>query len=333
MIVLGWTLIACSPELQNTLTPNLQWYATLLAVPALLVLSLPKRLWRGSPGLTAALGLTLALVLSAVATPEPLRAAVHAVKVGVVWLLWMPLLFARPTYARTALFGCLLAAGVNFAMILAAAAGVLDAAAPSGAGRWGTVLNAPGTLAQLGGFALAISAARLAAEPKLRLSQAGLAAAAMALIVLDGSRTAFLGAFGVVAFLAATGHRRAGAGEPSVRRTAQPWVWAGSAALTASVAAVWLLWEASPFSGSDGSRGLQLVAAQRIETIIERTRGVEGLTDLLERADKPRYRAMLDSIEAIRRNPLRGEGLDSTRSEGHTQQITIHNAYLQSWAD
>ena len=81
-----------------------------------------------------------------------------------------------------------------------------------------------------------------------------------------------------------------------------------------------------------GALPVGLAAAERARSVVE-TAPDRGLTDYLRRIDPARYGAMLASLDTIRRNPLVGAGLGSTRAPGNQTDITVHNAFLQAWAD
>src|SRR5690606_11580409 len=149
------------------------------------------RVARGRPpGLWPAAGLAAAVVAAGWSGEDPLRASVHAVKLILTWLIAFPLLYCRPAAAVAALDGLQAALWLNAGLIALGAAGDGWAAGPSGAGRWGTLLGAEGSLARRAVAVVACSLARLLASRRLTPGPAAQLAAAVGVALLDGSRAA-----------------------------------------------------------------------------------------------------------------------------------------------
>ncbi len=319
VVVTLWTFAVLSPRLHHSATENLQWYATAAALPLLLLLRPPRAAPSHLLGrLTPAVLLVAAMLLGSFVGDEPLRSTVHSVKTAVVWLALAPLLLLEPRLARSALHAALAAVLLNAGLLAAGALGFESLAAATGNGRWGTALNGPGYLARLGGFGFCYAAPALLASPRRR--DLSLAAASLALIAFDGSRSALLGV--AVALPAALWAARSGP-RTGTRRALPVRTLAAGVGFAAVFA---LLWHAPRLGFTEMVAGERLRAALATPTSL-------SLRGYLESVDKARFGALLASLEAIRENPLVGGGLGSTRAPGSETDITVHNAYLQAWAD
>jgi O-antigen ligase len=187
-------------------------------------------------------------------------------------------------------------------------------------GRFGTILNTPGSLWRVGVLALAGSVLRFSSG-RAKPRDLPLLLGSLVLLLLDGSRTAFVILFsGGVALVIALVRRsvsRAGGGRPLA-------IVVGVACLAPMLL---VLSAGSGLFFESGEVGLVRRGLTVVQAIVTRN------SDDIDRLDSVRSQMNRDVIAAIADHPVLGNGMGTTRSGATSGLVVIHNAYLQMWAD
>lgn len=302
------------------IVPNVHWFFT----AAVLALFSPRVFGARHSGpvkLTMMAGglLVMAIVMVAPTTTRPGYQLAEAGKLAAIFLVITPVMLARPDTSRGIRLGAEFATVINGALVLAGSLGVAGFLELRAVGRYGTILNGPGSLWRVGILVLLPSALNLLMGRSFVLPLT-MFVSSVALLVFDGSRTAALAiviACGFIGYFMVTEVRRNRyASRKLLLRTAV-------LGLVLLSGIVWRpIQQAYVENISFGERfGRFFNEAE--------TNGVSGV----ESVDEVRTDMLSAAIEAILEHPVVGSGMGSTAIDSPDGAVVVHDAYLQVWAD
>jgi hypothetical protein len=318
-VISSWVVLVTSADLK-AIVPYIHWYGTAVVI-LLLALTVRQPRWTGLRfGLLTGSLLPLSLCTVALASTTPGYELLEAGKLAILVLLVLPLLTTRLAIINAAQRGAAIAVCANAALALAGAVGHSALGALMAPGRFGTILNAPGSLWRVGILLLPGSTLRLFSG-RARLRDVTVLAASLLLLVLDGSRTAYviLIAFGAALFGALVRNTAAEARRGRLLAVAAR-IGVMAAVLVVAPALLNVFFE----SGDAGffQRGWEMAQA------------IGGAQNGgLQSVDRTRSDMIRDVLTAIREHPVLGTGMGRTTSLAANGPMVVHIAYLQVWAD
>jgi len=313
----GWVFLVTSAQLSLVL-PNVHWYLTAMLTVVLGLSFRPVRWEALRFPLLASFLLVVAICTVALASTDPAHDLIEAGKLAVILLLVLPLLASDSRVAAAAMRGAEIAVFVNAGLAVSATLGFMPLLGVSTPGRFGTILNWPGSLWRVGMLTIACSGLRFFAGVS-GFRDLLLFVASALLIILDGSRTAYLiilaGTFALAGAIFRTPSfriRRKGS-STVLRRTL----------VAAMLVAGFIVAKSIVSSDRSGSfeRGSNM-----LQTFIQ---GGDSLKDL----DDTRSEMPAAAWSAILDHPVLGTGMGTTRSSSEAGPMVVHIAYLQLWAD
>ncbi len=318
-----WSFLVFAADLKVTLWLYIHW----ATAGACVVLGLPtllrQRYRLRHPVYLAATTLILAMLLSAVTSPEPAEGAKQALKLVAILFGGMSLFVTHPKFARTAISAAVAAAVVNAALLGGGALFGLPTAYLLAPGRWGTALNWPGSLWRVGAVVFVYSLYRSGAERGRRrwlplLTLAGSAAC----IVGDGSRTALaLIPIAVLFWLYVIISERRLNHMDEARLLLRL---SGTAIATLGLA--WFILLRPGVQDESAQGGLARIRRTLPSAPAFSTEGAEG-------ADPARMEMLQAAIAAVVEHPFTGGGIGSTRIDTEFGPMVVHVSYLQVWGD
>jgi hypothetical protein len=311
-------LVASSADLKRLTSARIHW----VMMAAFLVIALPmlaRDRWKVHGPLAIFASMMVCAVIAS-GWGQPFYAFLEAGKLGLILGVFAFLLINHPQLAHTGFLALETATWLNAICLgsLLLYPGLL--ASLMAPGRWGTVLNAPGSLWRLGAATLVYGAYRIVAASQFPLRGFALCAASILLIYADGSRTAMLLLLTAVPFLLlfASWELR--------RRARAVRILCVTAALGACAFGILDL-RRRALSSDRSPRD----AVLRLMPIWEQLSGGQG--DGLAGLDTSRSE-MLDTVLAkLRENPIWGGGIGRARVQYSGGEIVVHMTYLQVWSD
>jgi O-antigen ligase len=314
-----WVVLATSTDLKQ-LIPYIHWYAT-IALVLLTGLTLLHARWDAIRlALAAGSLLVLSICVVAAASANPVYELLEAGKLGIILLILLPLLTTGMPAVRAALRGAKISVCANVAMALAGALGHSSLGSLMAPGRFGTILNTPGSLWRVGVLLFAGSTRRICSE-RDGMGDLPFFLASLVLLFLDGSRTSFVILCGasivILVSIARSAVREALRGRPFTVISRTLLVGLTVVALPA--------WRALFFE--TGEIGFFERGANVLEAL--NTNDSENIRAI----DSSRLDMNRDVIEAILDHPILGTGMATTRTSTAVGPVVVHNAYLQIWAD
>ncbi|WP_135257489.1 O-antigen ligase family protein [Thermus caldilimi] len=309
-----WVLLLLQADLKVTVHPYIHWWASivilLLALPLLVRLPYALRHWIKIFAISWAGFLILSVFLSSLVSDELLYGLVQAIKLTTILMFAFPLFLGNEGLWRIGISVFPIAVMTNLLFIVLGLtlspefAGVM-----TGDGRWGTLLNYPGSLWRVGMLVIVWAMYEVWNGQK-KLYWGLVLLGALALIYLDNSRTgAILAilAFLYTIFVLSLERKTPGTGLVFG-------VLIGVSLLTWSIA-----------SRELGVSGLLLQrAAESLNIALSR-----GFEDV----DPTRYKMIQVALQRIKETGLLGGGIGTTRAETDEGPMVVHNTYLQVWAD
>jgi hypothetical protein len=317
--ITAWVVLVTSADVKQ-IVPYVHWYGTIV-----LVLLTGTALWRALwSGLRFALvtGSVMVLSIGAVGlgSAHPVYELLEAGKLGAILLVVLPLLTSGLPATSAAFRGARIAVYVNVVLAFGGALGFGAVGGLMAPGRFGTILNTPGSLWRVGVLTLAGTVLRFSSG-RARPRDVPLLLGSLVLLLLDGSRTAFVILFSGGAALAIALLRR------SVSRAGRGRPLAIVAAVACLAPVLLVLSAGKGLFFESGEVGLVRRGLTVVEAIFT------GDRDDIERIDSARSEMNRDVIAAIADHPVLGSGMGTTRSGASAGPLVIHNAYLQMWAD
>ena len=311
------TVIAADIKLSNEI--YVHWVATALlfafGFPVLLYAKCSLR----SPLYFASAGMVIATLAATLNSPDLVYGLEQALKLGVILIGGLLLFSSDPYYAHVAFRAFIASVYLNSALVLLGFFGWDKAASQMSPGRWGTVLNFPGSLWRCGILVLGYAMMESIESRGRRGRSVLLLGLSLGLIMADGSRTGLL----LVPFaLVYCGYvllcRRSITAVPKAIVTLLVVATAGGA---------WMLLGGDIATREEyGESGFTRI--ERLFTNYSRG-GLSGGRD----SDEARVAMLMDSLDAIALHPLLGGGIGTTRSETEGGPIVVHMSYLQIWSD
>lgn len=302
VVVFGFVVLSLADGLKVFVHPRIPWMvfgvaATLGTAAGLRLMLRNFLVW-----LPAAGALVLSVVVVSTRSGQPIYDLAQGAKLAVVVGVGASLLVSQPRYSRVA-FGALVAAlSLNCVLLLCGLLGATSVAWEMAPGRWGTMLNPPGTLGRLGVAAWLYSG--YVAVIARRWWGWGLLIMCWGLVFMDASRAQFMLAAGIGVLLVGLAWVESGGGR--VRRVAL-----AAVVLTATT--------------------ISFLIGERPEIAAAMRSGTPDLSSLT--FDLGRGEALLAGLQAIRAHPFLGTGIGTTRVQTLTGPVVVHNAFLQVWAD
>jgi hypothetical protein len=311
-------LLVSSADVKRVTSDRIHWVA-MAAFLAIATPMLVRSRWKlNLPIVFAGALMTLAVVGSG--WSHPVYSLLEAGKLASILILFALLLINHPQLAHTGFRALEVAVWLN---VLCLATLLFDSgpfASLMAPGRWGTVLNAPGSLWRVGASTLIIGAYGVCAATKFPLRSLGLCGASILLIYADGSRTAIILLLSAVPFLAIFAFRE------FRRRTRAVRMFLVAAALGACVLGFVDLRRQALAT----DRNLY-DALLRVAPIWQQVTSLDG--EDLPVLDVSRYEMLHTVIERLRENPIWGDGIGGTRVHAAGSDIVVHMSYLQVWSD
>jgi len=320
VIVCIWVAFVSASALK-AMIPYVHWFATIAVVALLCPRFLGARYSRAVK--FTMLGgslLVLSIVIIVPMNLNPVYQLAEASKLAGILLVVTPLLLARSDTSRGLRLGAELAVAANGALVLMGFLGVSGVFTLMAFGRYGTVLNPPGSLWRVGILVLVSSSLNLLVGRSF-LWPLIMFTCSVALLVFDGARTAGLSilvAFGFVAYFMVKEMRNRGGF--ATRRVLARMTLLGVVLIGGIV---WRpIQEAYVGNVGFGDRLSGMFNAAE-------SSGVEGV----ESTDQNRAEMLRVAYDAIAAHPLLGTGMGTTSLSGIYDGLVIHDAYLQVWAD
>lgn len=267
------------------------------------------------PLIPGAFLLSLAILLAGFGQPGGPYSILQSVKIAVLLIYTSMFFLSAPRYAQIAFRGFLFAIGLNVVLVILGLLVMPDLAGMKGIGRWGTILNYPGSLWRVGITGFCYSAYLLSTEQRPAIRHVLLLSACLLLIVVDGSRTGgILVVLGALFLAAAVWMERSGHVLRLVTRMGVIGV-VGGAVIMFALSAFTL-----------GERSI----IERLELLLEvqQSGGFENMAQ-----SEVRYRMIAHALDEIHENPLWGEGIGTTTTPTSVGPMRVHNSYLQTWSD
>jgi hypothetical protein len=311
-------------DLKSAVHPDIHWLVTAVAATCLMpyLLRLDWRRPRAllGSGMAAAALLALAVLLAGFKSPDPLYAVAEAAKLAVILLGARALFMTEPELARAAARGFVWAIAANLLLLILGLLGA-PTASEMATGRWGTLLNYPGSLARLGFLGLCY-AGYLVLAWKQPLRHLAVLAACATLIYFDGSRTAVLVIAVLVPFLLFIRFSERRRGVARLGRLATVAI-ATAVLLLGVVGWQWLSVQTEVPEGTG--------AIARIEqfAVSVRLSGAAGFA----LADPVRARMLETGMDALRNASLIGGGAGTTQADTDLGLMVVHMTYLQIIGD
>lgn len=310
-VTLVWTVLVVSADLKVGISPYIHWAVSVIAAVLLFpyflrFLVVPyichtERFPRVPAMLPAAL-FVFSVLLPVFYGAELGHSAEQAAKLIVILLGSLALFAARPHLLSGAFSGLIVAVWVNVILVvLNLFVGAGTAGLMTGDGRWGTLLNYPGSLWRMAISVWMFAAYRVAKEKSI--PSFALLVGSTVLILMDGARTGIiLVSLGVLFLMfvlsSETKHSRL--------------------VLCISFAAV------IGVSGFMARSRLLSGSANNAVGGATRVGNVEDIT---------RLTMLQDAIYAVQSHPVFGTGIETTKSETIIGPMVVHMTYLQVWAD
>jgi len=359
-----WVILVTSATLK-WVVPYIHWYASAVLI-AILALSLPRPRWADLRlPLVASAALTLAICTLVFVSRNPVYEVLEAGKLAIILLVLLPLLTTSPALALAALRGAEISIWINLALVLVGKIASGAFSRMMARSRIGTALNTPGTLWRLAILLLVLAGMRyLFGGGTFR--NLLLFGTSFFLIVLDGSRTAFLLALIAPAIFTAV---FVSTFRPLLQRLRPRILLTRVGAMALVVACVFLargyfiresltseVWrdlsskmqriatQAKSAPGKSTTAGAKQASAAPAPQISSRP--AESTTPAssqpksaiepsvaLKAADSLRADMLRVVIAAIKKHPIIGTGMGTTLAVTSHGPIVVHMAYLQLWAD
>jgi len=328
LIICIWTIIILSADIKVSVNPHIHWIVTGLAI--ILIIPYIRQLKIHIPRLyLISAGLFIfSVLIAAFRSTYPLYDIVEAAKLGVILFGAMAFFNSHKEYTHISFKGFTLSAYINCALIIMGIAFLPILAKEMELGRWGTILNYPGSLWRVG-IAIFVYSGYLVYKTRFRnLSHIILLLSSLILIVFDGSRTGMLLLpFGLAYVVTIPMYEK--------KMKSISIAFAFIIALIVGFALIILWSHYSPLS--QVKPGQQLGAPSRISSLIESAgKGIWGAGQTPEELaanDQIRITMLKDVIAAIKLHPLFGTGIGSTKSMTRLGLMVVHITYLQVWAD
>lgn len=317
-IVWVWTVLVLARGLLDSVNPRVHWLVSAAAATVIAPFLLRVRFAAYAPGLLPAWLLTVAVLLSSLATPDPLYGLVEAGKLGVLLVVTLTLFVTHSRYAHDAFRGFVFSTFLNAVLLLGGFLGMALLSREMMLRRWGTLLDYPGSLWRVGILTVCWSAYLLVVGER-PLRHLALLAASLALIYFDGSRTGFLLCLVAAPFVVSVRIMEA-------RSLASRLATVGAAvALVLTLVAGWN-WAVSRRDASQASGTLGRIA------LLASSAKFEGVAALVA-ADPTRARMLQAGVTVLREARLVGTGMQTTRIDTEEGFMVVHMTYLQVLGD
>ena len=310
-------LLVSSADLKRLTSERIHW----VALAAFLVVALPmlaRARWRIHGPLVIFASMILCAVVAS-GWGQPLYACLEAAKLALILVLFTLLLINHPQLPHTGFFALEIATWLNLLCLASIAVYPGLLASMMAPGRWGTILNAPGSLWRPGAATLVCAAYRIIGAPRLPLRGLLSCGASIVLIYADGSRTAMILLAATLPVLLVFAFRE-------LRQRAQM-VRIACVVLAACAGAAGVF-DARQRILSGRSSSDAVIRVQPIwdELANRQSDGLAGLD--LSRSE------MLDTVLGkLRENPIWGSGIGGARVQTPGGGIVVHMTYLQVWSD
>ena len=318
IVVYLWVLLLTSSDIKNITALYVHWWAL---VPLLVCLfpTLLRAKWRIDLSILFS-GLFFTAAVMIAGWEDPKYAAEQAGKLAVICIGSFLLFQQFPGLARTGFTAIRHSVYLNTALLASMAIFPGFAAWQMAPGRWGTVLNTPGSLWRVGIITLVYGAYLVYVERPFSFRGFLLFGCSCFLIYADGSRTAmFLIPLSVV-YLALVLLRETRNHMDTLRL---------AALVILGVFAAGLMLDAR--SRMFGTYSDTADALTRITQFSDEfsSEGAYGLAY----SDPVRYEMVRLTLEQIKSQPFFGKGIGSTRINTPAGPMVVHMSYLQLWAD
>jgi hypothetical protein len=362
VLVWVWTVAVLSADLKVSIYPHIHWLATvMLLVPVFLVMR------RRDPGITnikapivPSVLLVIAVIISSFNSLHFFYGLVQSGKLIAI-LIWAYSFFIIwPKYAHIAFKGFIAAAYLNAVLLIFGIFLLPSAAHQMAIGRWGTILNYPGSLDKVGLLIFTYAAYMVIAAKPFSFKHDLLLCFSSLIIYFDGSRTGSLALLGGILFTLFICFLKCKTWDV-LKHTLQR-----VAYLFISLAVFWAIILFSIQIINHTNTSLTQIPGQeqksptsveekfiqppqgfdRInETVADTTNEEVGTTNeevgttkdgifqKLAARDPARFKMLQDGLAAVMAHPVFGTGIGSTKSETNVGPMVIHNTYLQVWAD
>jgi hypothetical protein len=314
-VVMFWAVAVLASDLKQNINLHIHWVVSALAA-GLIFSYLIRVRWRTKFSARApAWVLVVAVCIPLFYGADVVYSLAEAVKLAAMLLGALTIFVSRSNLAHCAFRGFVVAVCLDLLLLIGGFLG-FGTAHIMFPGRWGTILNYPGSLWRVG-ISTWVFGAYLFIKRR-SVTSFCLLIASTVLVFMDGARTGILLLFAGALYLVFVLVEEVGRLRRAVFISA---IGLGTLAVIVAYSGI--------LSGQGGTEEQGGVGRVSQLTSSVQTQGLEGL----DVADAIRFQMLSDVVEAIREHPLLGTGIGSTKSETIIGPMIIHMTYLEVWAD
>ncbi|EDL65258.1 hypothetical protein BSG1_11791 [Bacillus sp. SG-1] len=316
IIVFIWSFLVISADLKSTIHPYIHWIVTAFLLVPLMFLQFIKHPIIQLKGTLFYLLFVLSLLISGFGTESIFYTLEQTAKLTIILIIALSFFNTFPKYSRYAFLAFIVSAYINLSLLLMGKYGGLPfAELMTGDGRWGNVLNFPGSLTKVGVIPLVYALYCLAVIRPFAFKYIIMTGVCISVILLDGSRT---GTFMLV--LACLFILFILLLEKNI----------GGMLRKHPVLIIFTVFSVGTLLYgflTERIFSFNLVDSRLFLTV--RNVFSEGIVEGFRESDPYRYQMTQEALEKVLKNPLIGSGLGTNQVDS----IVIHNTYLQVWAD
>lgn len=313
-IIYLWVLIIVSADLKVTVWAHIHWLVSIvLLLPVLIWNLMRKDMKFPTIQLLPSTLFIMMVMFSGLFSRDAAYQVIQAAKLALIIIITLALFLWKQDYSLQGMKAFIVAAYLNFGLLMLGTTVSDVFAGKKTSVRWGTFLNYPGSLAKIGMILLVYSLYILFVRRQLKMLV--LFAFSMTIMLYDGSRTALLIGFIALLFVMA------------IIIVENKKVLKAIITLLLCIPLMFVLFKVVNL----GSLGLDhMIGDTRLGKTITNIQ-MYGMSKGLEESDNSRMVMNNVGLEAIRRNPFIGNGLGSIIIDDSV--ASLHNTYVQIWAN
>lgn len=326
-LIFIWVLFLVSADLKIVISSHIHWYVTALILPFITIDCLYSRKIKIDLFFILASIFLLSIYFSIPWSLYLLNNLGTYIKLSLIFISYL-LIGNNVAYLRAAFAAFIFAAVLNVILFLLGFLfdiSYLSGFAGSGI-RWMTLLNMPGSLANLGISVFVYSLYCFIGSKKISLKTLALFLSCLLLIIFDGSRTVFLAMLLGVFYC-------------SVLIFNDHSLWKGfSKKVIVGVMIIALGVACFSFFAPSRVKNKLVFRSNNVLEFIKNEKTISGL----KKSDNMRYLLIKEAIRSISKSPLIGKGIystgiyfrdDSNIDENKPDIMNVHMAYLGVWGD
>jgi len=314
-IIWFWALIIIFADLKVTVHPYMHWIVSIFLFFLILPLFFKLRFYLGNLLIFASSIFIFSILLVAFNSSNPLYDIEQAIKLIIIIIGGGALFSSRQFPLSSVLKAFISAVYINVILLIGGVVVSPFFASEMATGRWGTILNYPGSLWRVGisVFILAAYGAFLFRFRNLHYDI--LLLASLALIYFDGSRTGMLLLIIAIVFLV-------------FLLLIERQVKIKTFVVGSVIVMVFLLLMLFPLKTISDS--LKVTGAERFLSVVYT---LKGQSQGFESVDMARIKMLETGINALKEHPFVGTGVGTTKANMIPEPMVVHMTYLQVWAD